>query len=389
MITVQYPQHIIRKFENLHKQKPSIVVRAPGRINLIGEHVDYNDGFVLPAAIDKAVFFAATLRDDRECHFYAENFKMSFSCHLDKLEKSRNSWPNYLMGVIDEVQKAGHHIKSGFNVVFGGNIPNGAGVSSSAAIEGGMARLLDALFDLNIPIMEHVKLTQRAENRFVGVNCGIMDMFASIMGCNNSCIKIDCRTLEYEYFYFDAKDHTIILCDTGVKHSLVDSEYNIRRQECETGVNILKAYHPDIIALRDVNITQLEALKDLFTPVVYQRCKFVIEEINRVELACNALIDKQLGTFGELMYQSHEGLQYEYQVSCPELDFLVDLTRAMNYVEGARMMGGGFGGCTINIVQKHAARQFIAFMQHAYKETYLRELPCHEVSLTDGVSVVG
>jgi galactokinase len=401
-----YPNLVINTFKTHFNEAPKIVVRAPGRINLIGEHTDYNGGYVLPAAIDKAIYFAVSPREDDECHFIAHDLNESFTVNLKKLAFSKtHGWANYLMGVLDEINKIKPEILRGVNLSFGGDIPSGGGVSSSAAIENGIGFAVNELFHLGLSRMGLVKISQRAENNFVGMKCGIMDMFASMMGKENAVIRLDCNSLEYEYFPFNAPDYRLVLCNTMVKHALVDSEYNTRRAECEEGVAVFQKEDPSVKTLRDVKISVLRKHKNDLRPVVFKRCKYVIEEISRVEKACKALKKNDLVTFGKLMFQTHDGLQNEYEVSCKELDFLVQSARQFNakrpqptsqipnptYTEGvlgARMMGGGFGGCTINLVRTDAIEAFIADMKSAYKTAFGIDLPCHVVTPKNGVEIM-
>ncbi|GAB3911756.1 galactokinase [Larkinella knui] len=382
-----YVHQIEAIFRKEFNREPALLVRGPGRINLLGEHTDYNGGLVLPASIDKEIVFAIARRTDRTGRIVAENVNQSFSFDLDDFTQSPLGWPNYLMGVVDQLQKAGY-FPGGFELVFGGNIPSGAGLSSSAALECGLAFGLNKLFSLGVSTLDMVKLSQRAENQFVGVNCGIMDQFASMFGRDQSVIQLDCKSLHHEYFPFLTTDYVLILCDTGVKHSLGDSEYNTRRQECETGVAILQKYKPDIRLLRDASTELVDAHRDEMPGKVYQRCRYVTEEIRRVRVACEFLLQNDLAAFGKKMYETHAGLQHDYEVSCPELDFLVDQTRPDDAVLGARMMGGGFGGCTINIVAREAADAFVARMSMAYEEAFHIELKCYPVRITDGTSVL-
>jgi galactokinase len=380
-----YIHQIEAVFRKEFNHQPELLVRGPGRINLLGEHTDYNGGLVLPASIDKEIIFAIARRSDRTGCIVAENLNQSFSFSLDDFTQSPLGWPNYLMGVVDQLQKAGYQ-PGGFDLVFGGNIPSGAGLSSSAALECGLAFGLNTLYGLGLSTIDMVKLSQRAENQFVGVNCGIMDQFASMFGRNQSVIQLDCKSLHHEYFPFQTTDYALILCDTGVKHSLGDSEYNTRRQECETGVAILQKYHPEIRLLRDATTELVDANHDEMPGKVYQRCRYVTEEIRRVREACELLLQNDLAAFGKKMYETHDGLQHDYEVSCPELDFLVDQTRQDAAVLGARMMGGGFGGCTINIVEREAADAFVARMRTVYQEKFNIELKCYPVRITDGTS---
>jgi len=375
---------IQQKFTELFQSEPHLF-RAPGRVNLIGEHTDYNDGFVLPAAINKEMKFAIATNDKDEFRFFAIDLNESYSVKPDELKYSESGWPNYLMGVIDQFNQAGSKIPT-FDCVFGGDIPNGAGLSSSAALECGLAFGLNQIFDLGFEKFELVKLAQRAENDFVGVKCGIMDQFASMYGKFNSVIKLDCRSLDYEYFDFNLSEYRIVLCDTQVKHSLASSEYNTRRQECEEGVKILQQAYPEVQQLRDADLSMLQQLEAQFDPVIFKRCRYVVQENERVGLACQDLEKNDLVSFGKRMYESHHGLQYNYEVSCKELDFLVEKAKQSEYVLGARMMGGGFGGCTINLVHLTGLEKFHDFIVAAYKNEMGLELKQYVVQIENGTS---
>ena len=363
------------------------IFRSPGRINLIGEHTDYNNGFVLPASVDKAVYFAISPTADNQVTLFAADLDETYSFSLDDLSKPQQSWPHYQIGIVEQIKKKGLGI-TGFQAAFGGDVPVGAGMSSSAALECCLLFALNELNHLELDRFSIVKMAQKAENEYVGVQCGIMDQFASAFGKEEMVIRLDCRSLEYEYFPFPMKDYLLILCDTSVKHSLADSEYNTRRLECEAGVNILKKYDPKIDSLRDASISLVELHKEELGDVVYRRCKYMTEEIERVRQACVYLNEGNLEQFGRKMYETHNGLQHEYEVSCPELDFLVDQTRENTDVIGARMMGGGFGGCTINLVKTEAVEAFESSMKTAYKKEYDIELPCYRVRITDGTEEI-
>ena len=359
--------------------------RSPGRINLIGEHTDYNAGFVLPASVDKAVYFALSPRPDDRVNLHAVDLDDTYDFRLDDLSKPAQEWAYYQLSVLDQLQKRGIKI-SGFDASFGGDVPVGAGMSSSAALECCLLFALNEVFDLGLDRLDIVKMAQKAENEYVGVNCGIMDQFASVFGRAQSVIRLDCRSLDYEYFPFPMDEYLLILCDTTVKHSLADSEYNLRRQECEQGVAILQKYHPDIHSLRDATPELVKQYEAEMPPLVYRRCKYMTEEIERVQQACELLLIGDLEGFGEKMYATHDGLQYEYEVSCPELDFLVAQTRSNPDVAGARMMGGGFGGCTINLVRRAGADAFETAMKAAYHNEFSIDLPCYRVTITQGTS---
>ncbi len=282
------PERIEKKFYQLFGETP-VIIRSPGRVNLIGEHTDYNEGFVLPAAIDKAIYFAITPRSDHTGVLHALDLKDSYEFQLGRLIKSPKRWPNYLLGVLDQLQRLGYPLK-GFNCVFGGNIPIGAGMSSSAALEAGFAYGLNDLFHLDIDLMTLVKLAQRAENEFVGVQCGIMDQLINIFGRDNHVLRLDCRSLEYEYYPFEKQRIKIVLSDTQVQRELGSSEYNTRRHQCEQGVRILQKKNPTVKSLRDVSLDMLREFQKEMDPVVYRRCKYVIEENERVLGACDDLV---------------------------------------------------------------------------------------------------
>ncbi len=378
-------QHAIRtKFTELYKQQPQLF-RSPGRVNLIGEHTDYNNGFVLPAAINKEIVFAIALNNTQTINLYSLDMQEQASFELQSIEPSDIGWANYLLGVVAQFQKANYKI-GGFDLVFGGNIPIGAGLSSSAAVECGLAFALNELHGFGLNRMILAEMAQKAEHEFAGVRCGIMDQFASLFGKDGHAVKLDCRSLEYEYFPFDMSHYRIVLCDSQVKHSLASSEYNTRRQECETGVAILQKHYPKVGSLRDATIEMLEKHQPEFDPVVYKRCSFIVQENNRVLDACKALQENDLVFFGQKMYASHAGLQHDYEVSCPELDFLVEQAKQQSSVLGARMMGGGFGGCTINIVSINAVDDFVAAMSAAYEQQFKIQLPTYIAEIVDGSS---
>ncbi len=362
-----------------------LLVFSPGRVNLIGEHTDYNNGFVLPAAIDKAIVLAFAKNStglirlqsvDMQPKYYST--KMS-----DNLSKSGIDWADYIIGVVDEMQKAGHDIQ-GFDCVFGGDVPIGAGLSSSAALEGGVAYGLTKLFNLNASRLELTKISQLAENNFVGVQCGIMDQFASIHGKEKSVMKLDCLTLEHEYYPFDWDDVCILLCDTKVRRTLAGSEYNVRRQQCEEGVKIIKKSHPHIKSLRDVTFEMLAEHKYKIDEVVYRRCMYVLNENKRVLDACSDLLASNLEDFGAKMYQSHYGLRDNYEVSCDELDYLVEATENLDGVLGSRMMGGGFGGCTINLVKTNEIENIKSAVGEYYKSKTGQLPGFHVVKIGEG-----
>ncbi|MDE3251694.1 MAG: galactokinase [Bacteroidota bacterium] len=378
---------LIRQLFNEHFGKAGLLVRSPGRINLIGEHTDYNLGFVLPAAIDKAIYIAIKKREDRQIRLVAGDLEQQCSSSLDALESSELQWPNYILGVVQKMIQAGYPL-SGFEAVVMGDVPLGAGLSSSAAVECATAFALNSLFDLGLEKIQMVKLAQKAENEFVGVQCGIMDQFASMFGKKQHVIKLDCRSLEYAYMPFDSSDVRILLFDTGVKHSLASTEYNLRRQECEAGVAIIRKKFPQVQSLRDADLTMVEACLSDEDPKVYMRCKYMVEEIQRLQEACVDLQQHDLGSFGKKMFATHEGLSKLYEVSCPEADNLVKWVSEQPAVMGARMMGGGFGGCTLNIVRKEMADSLINTISDLFEKTYHYPLKTYTVSIDDGTSLI-
>lgn len=366
--------------------KEPLLFKSSGRINLIGEHTDYNNGFVLPAAIDKAVYVAIQKRDDSQFNWLAYNLDKMYEGNLGHIFPVESSWPNYILGVVDQLQKAGYEV-GGFDLVIGGDVPNGAGMSSSAAVECATIYALNEIYNLGIDKIAMVKMAQKAEHEFAGVQCGIMDQFASMMGKKGHVIKLDCRSLEYEYVPFTFDDIEVVLFDTKVKHSLASSEYNTRRQECEKGVAIIQEKHPEVATLRDANIAMVETLL-AGTGKVYDRCKFVVEEIARLEAACEDLKHNDLKAFGQKMFATHDGLSKLYEVSCEELDFLADCAKEEPAILGSRMMGGGFGGCTINLIKKEAVEEVAARISKKYVEKFGVETEVYRTVIDDGAGSV-
>jgi len=377
---------IQQKHSELFGNVDTTFVRSPGRINLIGEHTDYNDGFVFPAAIDKAIWFVASKNSKGLFRFYSVDFAAYFELPVRELSKSSVPWANYLLGVADQFKQKGCNLE-GVDLVFGGDIPVGAGLSSSAALENGFALVLNELFRFDKSRIEMVKMAQKAEHEYAGVMCGIMDQFAILFGKENKAIRLDCRSLDYEYANINLKGYQVILCDTKVKHSLASSAYNQRRQECETGVNILKKYNAKITALRDVEIDLLEQHKHEMEDAVYHRCKYVVEEDNRVTEAFQALNNGDIIKLGNLMSETHRGLRDDFEVSCNELDILFDFAQNFDGVIGARMMGGGFGGCTINIVRNDRVASFKSEITSHYHQEADSLPAIYEVKIMNGTEI--
>lgn len=378
--------HLRQLFEDRFRQPP-LIVRSPGRINLIGEHTDYNNGFVLPAATDKAVYVAVAASQDDECHWFAVDFNETHTTRLHDLQPSGKGWPDYLLGVVQQLQRLGFQVPP-FNCVIGGDVPAGAGMSSSAALECATGWALSHLFGFDLDRLGLVKLAQRAENEFVGLQCGIMDMFASAFGRQDHVIRLDCRSLEYSYFPLQLEGYQLVLFDTGVKHSLASTAYNTRRQECAEGVRRLHTLEPHVESLRDATEEMLLQHKRQLDPLVFVRCLYVVQENQRVLAACEDLQNGDLRRFGQRMYGSHNGLRDMYEVSCPELDYLAAFTKTEDAVLGARMMGGGFGGCTINLVRTDAVDDLSARLHKAYKIAMGLELKTYIVATADGTGVV-
>lgn len=367
---------------------PQVIVRSPGRVNIIGEHADYNNGFVLPAAIDKAAYIAISLREDDEIHLYAVDLKQNFSTTIHTLKPIGDvSWPNYILGSAAQFIQKGISLK-GFNALLTSDVPIGAGLSSSAAVECATVFALDHLLQTGNERIEMVRMAQKAEHEYAGVMCGIMDQFASIMGKANQVIKLDCRSLEYEYVPFKIDGIKILLLNTNVKHSLASTEYNTRRAECTHAVELIKSHHPSVSSLRDITVEMLEKYVLPVNELVYRRTRFVVDEMDRLTKACNYLEKNDIASMGECMFETHEGLSKQYEVSCKELDFLVDYVKDKPEVPGARMMGGGFGGCTINLVQEHAIEQLISEIKPAYEAAMNLPLDFYIASIENGTEIL-
>lgn len=381
------PRDVQSKFKEIFNREP-MVIRAPGRINLIGEHTDYNDGFVMPAAVDKEIFFAISPSQDDRSVIYSIKYDESFEVSLqDPKPVNEPAWANFLLGVLFQYKENGFPLKP-FYCVFGGNVPLGAGMSSSAAMECGFAFALSELNLLGIPRKKMITMAQWAEHHFVGVKCGIMDQFASVMGKAGNVIVLDCRSLEHRYAPLELQAYGIVLCDTKVKHSLVDSEYNMRRNECETGVKALQQHEAQVKSLRDVSLDMLKKYGGELEERVFRRCLYVVQEIARVQEASADLQKGDLEAFGKKMFETHEGLSKQYEVSCKELDFLVQEAARFEGVLGARMMGGGFGGCTINLVKDELIKSFVEHMTTEYKRAFDIDMTAYKVNLVDGVGTV-
>lgn len=364
-----------------------LLVRSPGRVNLIGEHTDYNQGLVLPAAIDKNIYMGVGRRNDDRIQLFSLDQEQSYETSPDDLQRSPLLWPDYILGVVDQLVRRGHRL-SGFNLVFGGDIPQGAGLSSSAALECATAFALSELFGLGINRLDLALTAQAAENEFVGVKCGLMDQFASVFGREQQLIKLDCADFTHEYIPFNNPDIRIVLFDTQVKHSLASSAYNERREQCEYGVSLIRRHHPEVTSLRQATTAQLDQYVKPVDAVVYNRCHYVVSEIQRLQDACEDLKRDDFVSFGKRMFETHDGLQHQYEVSCEELDVLVDLVREEPAVLGARMMGGGFGGCTINLVLADQVSAVAERVTAAYTIKTGKQAQVYIARISSGTSTV-
>ena len=376
-------QSVSAVFKDKFKKNPLLII-APGRINLIGEHTDYNNGFVMPAAVDTHIAFAAAPNYTDQFNFHSLDFNESFSFRLSDL-KAGGHWSNYMMGVADGFKHQGLPL-AGIDCVFGGNIPTGAGMSSSAALCSGIGFVFNELFQFNLSRLQLAKIAQQAEHEFAGVRCGIMDQYASLFGQANAALLLDCRSLQHEYLPINFQDVEILLIDTKVKHELASSAYNQRRAACEEGVSKMQRNKPTVQSLRDADLNDLELIRQVVSPDVFIKCKFIIQEIARTQQAAQLLKANDLIGFGKKMFETHWGLSKQYEVSCPESDFLVSIAENVGAdVLGARQMGGGFGGCTINLVKKAAVQKYTAKVTEEYVASFKKEPDFYSVMLMQGV----
>ncbi len=375
-----------QKFKEIYGSDPEVVVRAPGRVNLIGEHTDYNQGFVLPAAINRYVGYAGRKRADRRVHVHSTDFHSSVVFDLDHIQPDTvNNWSNYFRGVSKFLEAAGYHLP-GADLAFGGDVPREAGLSSSAAVEMGAAALWSRLAGFQPQPVEIVKLTQRAENEFVGVPSGIMDQFVSALGRANHALFLDCRDLSFRHVPLRAGVN-IVVCNSGVKRELAHSEYQIRVRQCREAVTRLRNTGLAIQSLRDVEPEELENARQSLTEVLLKRARHVVTENQRVLRAVKALEAGDLEQFGTLMNLSHDSLRDDYEVSCRELDTLVELAWKQPGVLGARMTGGGFGGCTVNLVQEARCDAFEAAIRDGYRAALNLEAEVYVFKAADGALV--
>lgn len=374
---------VAEKYKQLYNSEP-LIIQSPGRINLIGEHTDYNAGLVLPAAIEKYIYMAIGERQDTTVNIYSDDFLDNFTGTIDDLKGATKLWPNYLLGVIKEIQKT--HKLSGFNIVFGGDIPISVGLSSSAALTVGTAFALNEVFNLGYSKLEIAKIAQISEQAYV--QCGLMDQFVCVNGKKDHLVKLDCSTNEFEHIPFLTSDVKIVLLDSTIRSPLFLSDYNNRRLECQRGIEMVKKHVPEVTGLPDITEAMLNEFIKPYDEVVYKRCLYVVQEIDRVKKGSVDLKGNDFAAFGAKMFETHDGLQNMYEVSCPECDFLIDLVKPEKDVLGARIMGGGFGGCTINLINSASVESVIDKAKSAYESKFKKVLKAYVVSIGNGVEVV-
>ena len=374
--------HVKSNFKHKYKTNP-ILVFAPGRINLIGDHTDYNDGYVFPAAIDKGIVAAINKSNAEHSSIIALDVNEQLNFTLENTQSiSSSDWKNYVIGVVAEIQKVGKQIGN-FNLVFGGDIPVGAGLSSSAALENSVVFGLNELFQLGLSKKDMIFISQKAEHNFASVKCGIMDQYASMFGKKDTAILLDCQSLIASIVEIDLREYEILLINTNVKHNLAESEYNERRSTCELVASLL-----NLKSLRDASEKDLFSIKHQISVDYYQKILYVIQENQRVTQAFDAIKNNDLELFGKLLYASHKGLQHQYKVSCDELDYLVNKAKNTQYVLGARMMGGGFGGCTINFIKKDAVSAYSDSIKKSYQKHFNKECSIYNITLSQGTHLI-
>ncbi len=372
---------IKEKFNSLFGNELSLYT-SPGRVNLIGEHTDYNGGFVFPGAIDKGIYAAINPNGTDKIRAYSIDYQSKSEFGMREEDAPKESWARYIFGVVREMQKRGFNPK-GFDTVFAGDVPLGAGMSSSAALESTFAFALNDIYNLGIDKFELARIGQSTEHNYCGVKCGIMDQFASIFGKKGHLMRLNCATMEFEYFPFDPKGYKVVLLDTVVKHELASSAYNKRRESCENACAHIAAKHPEVKYLSDATMQMLDEVKNEISQEDYMRAKYVIGEKQRVLDVCDALEKGDYETVGNRMYGTHYGMSKEYEVSCEELDFLNDIAKECG-VTGSRVMGGGFGGCTINLVKEGLYDMFIATAKEKFNNKFMHYPKVYDVIISDG-----
>ncbi len=368
--------------------RDDVIIESPGRINIIGEHLDYNGGQVLPAAINLKVRLSFKKNGTSRCNCYSKSYKDHFEIDLNKVEISEKEWHNYFLGVVHFIEQAYPNKIQGFDCTVESELPIGSGVSSSAALECGIAKGLDILFSIGLSDDEIITIAREAEHHFVGTKCGIMDQFAVVRGKKGKFIRLDCTDLSFEYIPANIEPYSIVLLNTNVSHNLATSEYNLRRQECDSGFKAIQEKYPKYHVLARVPEEVVREFKSKLASKTLNRLLYVVQENARTISASKALENGNLKMFGQQLFESHEGLKNLYQVSCDELDFLVDFAYEHEGVIGARMMGGGFGGCTINLVHKDHIDSFIEESSSAFYSKFNTSLSPFTVAIGDGVKQV-
>lgn len=365
-----------------------VLIQSPGRINLIGEHLDYNGGQVLPAAINLKVTLHFRKNGTSKCNCYSKSYDDHFEIDLNKVAISEKEWHNYFLGVVHFIEQAHPNKIGGFDCIVESALPIGSGVSSSAALECGIAKGLDELFSIGLTDGEIITMARDAEHHFVGTKCGIMDQFAVVRGKKGKLILLDCNDASFQYVPADLAPYEIVLLNTNVSHNLATSEYNLRRQECEAGLKTIQEKYPDQEVLAQVPEEIVRELEPNLAAKTFDRLLYVVQENARTIAASKALEKGDLLAFGQKLFASHDGLRNLYEVSCPELDFLVDLAQDYEGVIGSRMMGGGFGGCTINLVHQDVVDAFVADASSAYQKEFNIQLSPFTVAIGDGAKRV-
>ncbi|MEZ5022582.1 MAG: galactokinase [Chitinophagales bacterium] len=378
---------VVSEFEKQFKRQP-LLIASPGRINLIGEHIDYNNGLVFPAAIDKYIVCGIQKNDLQKSRIYSIDKNECIEIDVDApIKYPSGHWLNYITGIVNELNKKNLSIEN-FDLAFSGNIPMGSGLSSSAALENAVVFGLNELFHLKLSKKEMVQISMQAEHNFAGVQCGIMDQFASMFGTKDHALYLNCNDLSFDDVPIQLDDFQLVLINSNVKHEHVDSAYNERRAQSNEGFAVLLKKYPNLSGLCQATLEQLATVKDELSELVYKRCLFAIEENIRVKQAKVALEDKDWKKLGELLFASHDGLQNLYEVSCIEIDFLVQKAKENIGVLGSRMMGGGFGGCSINLIKKDKTANFLNEVKPAFLTQFGHEIDIYMINITNGTHII-
>jgi galactokinase len=377
---------LTKTFQSYFATTP-LVAFAPGRINLIGEHTDYQEGFVFPAAVAQGIWVGIQKNGLTVCRLYSMDFAQEFSFELDFISPKNGHWATYVMGMCALMKQSGYEVQ-GFDMVIGGTIPVGSGLSSSAALSVSIGTAISSLFDFQIPKKNLVLYAQKSEHLYAGVKCGIMDPYASAFGAEGKALLLDCRTNTHQEISVQLGDYSLMLVNTKVKHTLADTAYNKRREACEESVKILQSEFPEIKTLRDLSVADLEKVEQLLPEALFPKSKHVITECARVHEAATALQAGNLESFGKLLNATHRSLSEDFEVSCPELDFLAEKAQALDFVLGARMMGGGFGGCTLNLVKTSELEAFQAALKSPYEQAFQKTPEFILVEIGEGARVL-